>query len=61
VDQLRGAAAGSGREVRALDQRDREATRDEVERYAGAGDPAADYRDVELLARQAREMAFALP
>ena len=51
VDHLRGAARGALRVVAALDQRHRVAARGGVERDAGAGDPAADHDDVELVGR----------
>ena len=49
VDELARAARGPRGVVGALEQRDAVAARGGVERDAGAGDPAADDDDVELL------------
>ena len=50
VDEPRRAARGAAREVVALDERDAEAAERGVARDAGAGDPAADDEEVDVIA-----------
>ncbi len=58
VDQLRGRAAGAGREVAALDQGNAPAARGRIQRHAGAGDAAADDAQIEGSFRERLDLAF---
>ena len=59
VDELGRAAARPRGEVGLLDQSDAVSARGGVERHPGAGDPAADDDDVELLAGEGLQRAVA--
>ncbi len=59
VNELGGAAARTGGEIRLFDQADAVAARRGVEGDPGAGDPAADDEDIEALALESLEGATA--
>nr|BFE67468.1 hypothetical protein GCM10020092_007690 [Actinoplanes digitatis] len=59
VNQLAGSAGRAGGQVAGLDERHAQAARGGIQGGAGAGDPAADDEDVELLVAQPSQIGDA--